>query len=78
MAAVLSFEQRSETAEIYNRAACNDPSRILQIIPLTLYPNHLFYFLLRPAFVVGVVILVLAPTGFHARGLVLAGNLVAC
>ena len=37
-----------------------------------------FYFLLRPAFVIGVVILVLAPTGFHVRGLALAGNLVAC
>ena len=37
-----------------------------------------FYFLLRPAFVIGVVILVLAPTGFHVRGLALAGNIVAC
>ena len=37
-----------------------------------------FYFLLRPAFVIDVVILVLAPTGFHVRGLALAGNLVAC
>ena len=37
-----------------------------------------FYFLLRPAFVIGVVILVPAPTGFHVRGLALAGNIVAC
>ena len=37
-----------------------------------------FYFLLRPAFVIGVVILVPAPTGFHVRGLALGGNLVAC
>ena len=31
-----------------------------------------FYFLLRPAFLIGVVVLVLAPTGFHVRGLALA------
>ena len=30
MAAILSFEQRSETAEIYTRAACNDSFRVVQ------------------------------------------------
>ena len=37
-----------------------------------------FYFLLRPTFVIGLVILVPAPTGFHVRGLALAGNLATC
>ena len=30
LSAVLSVEQRSETGEIYTRAACNDPFRVLQ------------------------------------------------
>ena len=70
MAAILSFEQRSETAEIYTRAACKNS------VDAVSKPS--FYFLLRPAFVIVVVILVPAPTGFHVRGLALGGNLVAC
>ena len=70
MAAILSFEQRSETAEIYTRAACKNS------VGAVSKPS--FYFLPRPAFVIVVVILVPAPTGFHVRGLALAGNLVAC
>ena len=70
MAAILSFEQRSETAEIYTRAACKNS------VDAVSKPS--FYFLLRPAFVIVVVILVPAPTDFHVRGLALGGNLVAC
>ena len=50
MAAILSFEQRSETAEIYTRAACKNS------VDAVSKPS--FYFLLLPAFVIVVVILV--------------------